>query len=85
MKFGTDIYGPQWMKPNDFGDTLTSPLAPLASQSFHLSCEISQHLLDGLLQTFVWAFIVPRQEVLQIKRQKKHLFMPSGTTQRFLI
>lgn len=70
MKFGADIYGPQRMKPNDFGDTLTSPLAP-ASQSFHLRCEISQHLLDGLPQTFSQTFIVPRQQVLQMKRRRK--------------
>lgn len=67
MKFGTDIYGPQRMEPNDFGATLTSPLTPPASQSFHFYREISQHLLDGLPQTFLPTFFVPGQ---QIKRQK---------------
>lgn len=35
-----DIYGPQRMKPTDFGDPLTFP----AAQSFHLFCETSQHM-----------------------------------------
>ncbi len=36
------------MNLSDSGDPLTSHLVPPAS--FHLSCEISQHLLDGLVQ-----------------------------------
>lgn len=34
--------------PNDFGDPL---IFPLVAQQVHLSCEISQYLLDGLAQT----------------------------------
>lgn len=33
--------------PSDSSDTLTCPLAPPLGQSFQLSNEISQHLLDG--------------------------------------
>lgn len=52
MKFVADLHGAQRVNPNDFGDPTTSPVAPLADQSFHSSCEISQHLLDGSAQTF---------------------------------
>ncbi len=38
-KFDTDIHGPQRMNPTDFGDPLTFPVLPPASQSFHSSCE----------------------------------------------
>ncbi len=48
IKFCTDVHGSQRMNPTDFGDPLTFSLAPPAGQSFHLSCEISQYLLDGL-------------------------------------
>lgn len=41
------------MNPNDFGDLLTFYLAPPAVQSFYLSSEISEHLLDGLAQNVV--------------------------------
>lgn len=34
---------------NDFGDPLRFHLVQPAGQSFHLSCEISHHLLDGLV------------------------------------
>ncbi len=50
MKFGSDFHGCQMMNPNYFGDPFAFPVAPPAGQSFHLSCEISQHLLDGLAQ-----------------------------------
>lgn len=45
--------GPQRMNPNVFVDALTFYPAPPASQRFHLSCEISQDLLDGLPQNVV--------------------------------
>ncbi len=50
MKFGTDMDAAQMMNPKDIGDPLIFPVAPSAGQSFHLSSEISQHLLDGLAQ-----------------------------------
>ncbi len=60
MKFSTDVHGPQRMSPTDFGDLLTCPLAPPAGQSFHLSSEISPHLLDGLARYLVQPFKFPR-------------------------
>lgn len=39
----------------------TFPLAPQAVQSFYLSSEISQHLLNGLAQNYVRTLIVPTQ------------------------
>lgn len=35
MKFCTDIHGPQRVKPTDFGDPLTIPLAPPAGQNVY--------------------------------------------------
>ncbi len=40
------------MNPNDVGDALTIPLTPPAAQSFDLSCEIAQHLLEGEAHMF---------------------------------
>lgn len=50
MKFRTDIYGPQRMNHNDFGDLLDFPLV-LPDQItffFFFFSEMSQQLLDGL-------------------------------------
>lgn len=44
MWFGTD--GSRRMNPIDFGDHLNLQLAPPAGQSCHLSCNLSQHLLN---------------------------------------
>ncbi len=60
MKFGTDIHGVQKINFTDFGDPLTFPVATPAGQSFHLLCEISQRLPDGLAQNFVQTLMVPR-------------------------
>ncbi len=46
MKFSTDIRVPQRVNSNDSDDPLTFYLVPPASQSFRLSSEISQHVLD---------------------------------------
>lgn len=43
LKFGSDIHGLHTMKPSDFGNFLTLPLAPPVGQTFHLCREISQH------------------------------------------
>ncbi len=52
--------GPQRMNPTYFVDLDFFPALP-AGQTFHLSCEISQHLLDGLAKNFgFWTFMVPR-------------------------
>ncbi len=51
LKFGTDIRGAQRMNPLDFGNPLTFHPAPPTGQSFHLSCEISQILLDASFYT----------------------------------
>lgn len=59
MTFGADIPGTQRMNPNDFG---ALPLAPLAAQSFHLSAEKPQYLLDGMAQDFVQTFMAPEDE-----------------------
>lgn len=40
-------------------DALTFPLVPPASQIFHVSCEISQHLLGQLVENTVQTFMVP--------------------------
>lgn len=48
MKFWTDIHGPQRMNATNFGDPLAFHLMPPAGQHFHLSCKMSEHLLDGL-------------------------------------
>lgn len=48
------------MTPGGFGNPLAFAIVRPAGQSFHLSCEISQHLLDGLAQNVVQIFIVPR-------------------------
>lgn len=50
VKLNLDIHSPQRRNLND---PLISPLPPAASQRFHLSFQISQHLLDGLAQHFV--------------------------------
>lgn len=38
-------------------DPLIFPLAQHAGQCFHLSCEICQHLMDGLMQNLVQTLI----------------------------
>lgn len=43
MKCYTDIQVPKMMKRTDFGFPMIFPVAPLASQSFHLFT----HVLDG--------------------------------------
>ncbi len=54
MNFFTYICGPQRIiYVNNFGDSMTCPLTARTGQSFHLTCEIFQHLQDGLTQTFV--------------------------------
>lgn len=58
IKCGVDIYGPRRIKPNDFGDTPTSPFAPLLSQRFHFWGTF-ERWLDGSPQTFLETFIVP--------------------------
>lgn len=46
----TDINGPQRISPTKVvEDPLTFPLELPECQSFHLSCKISQHLLDGMV------------------------------------
>lgn len=45
------------MNPNDFGELLC--LLPPVCQDFHLSSEISQHVLDALAQSFGQTFMVP--------------------------
>ena len=57
MKFGTDIHVAKRMNPNDFSDPLNVHVEPPAAQRFHISSEISQHLLNGLAQN---VFMVPR-------------------------
>ncbi len=64
MKFCTDIHGPQRINPNDVGAPLTFPLAPPAGRIFYLSCEISQHLLNGSAQNFVQTFMSPKGWIL---------------------
>ncbi len=54
------IHGAQMMNANDFGGPRTFPLARPPGQSFHLSCEISQHSLDELGHKLVQTFMVPR-------------------------
>ncbi len=41
----------------EFSEPLTFLQALPASQSFHSSSEITQHLQDGLEQNFVWTFV----------------------------
>ncbi len=38
------------MNPNGFGDPLTFPVALPAGQSWHISCEIPLHRLNGFAQ-----------------------------------
>lgn len=44
---------------NDSGDPMTFHLVPQAGQIFHLSCEIPQHLLDGLEQNLLYPLTFP--------------------------
>ena len=61
MKFGLDINGAQGTNPNDLDYPLTFHLAPPVSQSFHLSCEISEALLDHLTKYLKQTFTSQRQ------------------------
>lgn len=56
MKFGADIYGAQRINPND-SDPLIFHLAPPGGRDFH--CEISQHVLDRLVQHLAQTLVVP--------------------------
>ncbi len=64
---GTNIHGAQRMTLNYFDDPQTFLLVQPPGQSFHLSSEIPQHLLDGLAEDFeniIQTFIVPRGCIL---------------------
>lgn len=58
-KRSTDIYCPRRIKPNDFGDTATSPFASPLSQRFHV-WGMFESRLDGSPLTFLETFIAPR-------------------------
>lgn len=47
MKFVSNIHGHLEMNPFDFGGAMSFLLVTPAGQSFHLSWEVAQHLLDG--------------------------------------
>lgn len=48
-------------------DVLTFHLAPVAGHGFHLSCEISQHLLDRLAKKmFSQVVILPSQRMMTL-------------------
>lgn len=55
----------QRMNPADTDDHVTFAVAPPTGQSFHLSCEISQHVRDELAPNFVQTFIVPKGGILR--------------------
>ncbi len=57
MKFCGDIYCPQSTNTTNIGDPLSLTQDWPAGQSFHLSSEISQHLLDGLTPNVVRMFM----------------------------
>lgn len=50
------------INPNNFGDSLTFPLVSPAG--FNSSCEISQHLIDGLAQNVLQTFTVSRRGIV---------------------
>lgn len=60
------IHGP--MRP------VTPPVVPQAGQTFHLFCEISQHLLDALVQHLEQAFMV-HMALYMWSQQKVHSFL----------
>lgn len=66
MNFCREFHVPQKMNSDDFGDPLIFLLLSRGSQRFLLSCEISQHPLDGLAQDFVQSFLVPKPCILGV-------------------
>lgn len=53
VTFGADIHGSKRMTLPGTSELPDFPVASPAGQSFHLSREMSQHLLDGLTQNFL--------------------------------
>lgn len=60
MKLWSDILSPQRMNPW-WPDSSSSTTC--TGTSFHLSCEIPQHLLACFTQSFIQTFVVPRRYV----------------------
>lgn len=63
MKFCVGIRGHEGIKPSDTCYLTAFPLVPPADESFNLSSEILEYLLDKLIQ-FVQTFMFPRGLVL---------------------
>ncbi len=57
MRFGTDIHDAQKVTPNDFGGGLLTYSS--TSRSFYFYCEISQHLVNGLVQYLIQTLMIP--------------------------